>query len=260
MRPNNFSEYYKTISNAELLAILDTPEDYQPDAIEAARFELMNRQLTEVEIIEANQINLSIQEKKVNQYEKEAAIKNKVKNTWTIFIETLNPIQTGIQTAEKIIRFILVVYGLYYLYFLITTYPALPGFFRDLTLSPLGGFLELLPFWVWPLALLLFWKRKRAGWIMFTFYLGLTSLFIITELISLTIGNQPKYEVFEEYTNPPISSLIQLLMLAATFYMLCKPLIRNEFSVNKDKVFYIMLVLTILFVLNNIIPVVWDYL
>lgn len=32
---NNFSEYYKTISNTELLSILDNPDEYQSSAVEA---------------------------------------------------------------------------------------------------------------------------------------------------------------------------------------------------------------------------------
>lgn len=40
---NNFSEYYKTISDTELFSILDNPEDYQALAVEAAKEELAHR-------------------------------------------------------------------------------------------------------------------------------------------------------------------------------------------------------------------------
>ena len=47
---NDFSEYYKTISNSELLTILDNPGDYQTLAVEAAKQEFSYRQLSDEEI------------------------------------------------------------------------------------------------------------------------------------------------------------------------------------------------------------------
>jgi hypothetical protein len=46
----NFSEYYKTISNSELLQIVENPHDYQPNAVEAAKHEFAARQLSEIGI------------------------------------------------------------------------------------------------------------------------------------------------------------------------------------------------------------------
>ena len=73
---NDFSEYYKTISNTELLSILDNPDGYQPLAIEAAKKEFSNRQLTDLDIKEAKesliakQIQIEKQKQKVKAIEK----------------------------------------------------------------------------------------------------------------------------------------------------------------------------------------------
>ena len=52
---NDFRKYYRTISNTELLSILDNPSDYQPQAVEAAQKEFSYRQLSEIEIREAQE-------------------------------------------------------------------------------------------------------------------------------------------------------------------------------------------------------------
>ena len=64
---NNFSEYYKTISNAELLSILDKPAGYQDVALEAAKKELLNRKLSVEEIKEARQVQFEKQIQKIKQ-------------------------------------------------------------------------------------------------------------------------------------------------------------------------------------------------
>lgn len=66
MRSDNFSEYYKTITNSELLDILEHPENYQLAAIEAAKKEFENRQLSEEEIEKAKQLLLEKNCKKKN--------------------------------------------------------------------------------------------------------------------------------------------------------------------------------------------------
>jgi hypothetical protein len=67
---NNFSEYYKTISNADLLSILETPGDFQLAAIEAAKKELSGRHLSDEEIKEARQVLFEKQIQKIKQREK----------------------------------------------------------------------------------------------------------------------------------------------------------------------------------------------
>ena len=53
---NNFSEYYKTISNADLLGILEKPAGYQEAAIEAAKKECLNRQLSVEELFASSSL------------------------------------------------------------------------------------------------------------------------------------------------------------------------------------------------------------
>ena len=76
---NDFNKHYKTISDAELLDILDNARDYLPSAVEAAQKEFLARQLSEAELREARAIltvNHTHEERNREQLQE---IKNKVK-------------------------------------------------------------------------------------------------------------------------------------------------------------------------------------
>jgi CRISPR/Cas system-associated protein Csx1 len=88
--PIDFSESYKLISNTELLNILDHPGDYQPLAVEAAKNELLKRQLSETEIKEAREPIIAKQIQKEKQREKTKEIENKLKTAGYTLIDTLN--------------------------------------------------------------------------------------------------------------------------------------------------------------------------
>jgi hypothetical protein len=53
MNANDFSERYKGLGNADLLDILESANDYQPSAVEAARLELDSRQLSAEQLMKA---------------------------------------------------------------------------------------------------------------------------------------------------------------------------------------------------------------
>ena len=50
---NPFTEYYKTITNTELIIILDNKGKYQQEAVEAANLEFNDRNLSAEQIAEA---------------------------------------------------------------------------------------------------------------------------------------------------------------------------------------------------------------
>src|SRR5579862_4140997 len=52
----NFKETYKTLSNAELLNIVNQPNDYQPEAVNAADELLKSRTITDADIAEGERI------------------------------------------------------------------------------------------------------------------------------------------------------------------------------------------------------------
>jgi len=56
MQIENFSDYYKTIGNEDLLSSLGSPSGCQPLAVEAAKSELKNQQLSDFQIQEAKEM------------------------------------------------------------------------------------------------------------------------------------------------------------------------------------------------------------
>ena len=106
---NEFTDYYKTISNAELLNILENPGDYQDSAIEAAKKELSDRQLSKMQ--EANEAVNHEKIKADKKKENVKAFEGKVKSSGDALFDTLNPIQAGAPSTEKSIRLIVIVFG-----------------------------------------------------------------------------------------------------------------------------------------------------
>ena len=65
---NPFTERYKTLSNTDLLKIIDNGADYQPLAVETAYTELENRKLAPEVLENAKaEINLELQQKVVQK-------------------------------------------------------------------------------------------------------------------------------------------------------------------------------------------------
>ena len=98
---NDFSEYYKTISNTELLSILENPNDYQPFAIEAAKKEFVSRQLPDTEIQNARQILAANQAQREVKREKIKVVETKIKAAGETLIETINPAWNDLSAMFK---------------------------------------------------------------------------------------------------------------------------------------------------------------
>ena len=85
-----FSEKYKTYSNADLLRVIENHDDYQSQAVETAKNTLTDRQLSEMEIkIAKDELEIEKQEKLRKERTKRAVedkVKNIVKSISVLFI------------------------------------------------------------------------------------------------------------------------------------------------------------------------------
>ena len=234
---NDFSKYYRTISNTELLSILENSSDYQPSAVEAAKKEFSDRRLSETEIKEAREALLAIQLQTKKQREKVKVIEDKVKNAGHTLIETLNPIQPGIPSTEKTIRLIAIVFGGLFLYEIISDFQMHLAFLKDIPRFPLESILYLLPLIFLPIAIFTFWKRKSIGWILLVIFLTFSCAIALGSLVdSLTwksSGNEFLDTLFPRTS--PTTYIIRLVFLIGTIYVLCKQNIRKEFSIHTQK-------------------------
>ncbi len=233
---NNFSEYYKTISDTELLSILDKPEDYQLVAIEAAKIEFANRHLSDAQIQEARQPLIAKQVQKEKEREKIKAVETKIKAAGHTFFDTINPIQSGIPSTEKTIRLIVIIFGGIFLYQLITDFRTTLAYIKDIPRFPFESILILLPQILLLAAVIAFWKRKKIGWTLLTIFLTfslVTTAFLLFQSLTWKPSGLAGFDNL--FPRPsPTTYIIQLLLLVGTLYVLGKPNIREEFSINKQ--------------------------
>jgi hypothetical protein len=171
----DFREYYKTISNSELLSILDNQGEYQAIAVEAAKQEFSNRQLSYEEIQAAKEPLIAKQIQKKKQREKFKAIEEKVKTAGHTFFDTINPIQPGIPSTEKTIRLIVIIFGGLFLYQFIKDFRTHLIYIKDIPGFPFDSILYLFPLVLLPIATYTFWKRQTIGWILLIIFLTFSS-------------------------------------------------------------------------------------
>ncbi len=161
---NDFTKFYKTLSNTELINILENPASYQPEAIEASKIEFSNRQLSENEITDAKKI---LREKEFltrQNDQKRKERKLEIEKKGNAFIAALNPNQKRIAKNEKSIRTVVIALSFIIIYELVRFFQIGPCFIKAFTFTPFEGIIYLLPFAILPVALLLFWRRKSTGW------------------------------------------------------------------------------------------------
>jgi hypothetical protein len=236
-KSNSFTEYYKTITNLELLEILENLDDYQPSAIEAAKNEISSRQLSDTEISEAKESLIEIQLQRKIQKEKIKAIESKVKSAGNTLIDTLNPIQSGIPTTEKTIRLIVIVFGGLILYEVITEFRMLLVSIKEFPRYPISSSISLLPFFVVVSGTVAFWKRKTIGWIFLTIFLTYTAVGALWILIELFNWRPSGYELVDKlFPKPSLTThILQLIFVTGMLYVISKKNIREVFLIDKQK-------------------------
>lgn len=236
--PVDFSEYYKTISNTELLNILDNPRDYQPPAVEAAKKEFANRQLSEVQIQEARQPLIAKQIQKEKEREKVKAVETKIRKTGHTFVDTINPVQSGIPSAEKTIRLIVIVFASIFLYQLLKDFRSAIALIKDLPHYPLDSAVYLIYFILLPVAVFTFWKRKTTGWILLTIFLSFSCIEILWELYNALTWRPSGVIGLDNLLfprPPPTTYFFQLIFITGAMYVISKQDIREIYSISKQR-------------------------
>ncbi len=236
---NPFTEYYKTITNTELIVILDNPDKYQQEAVDAAKLEFNDRNLSEEQIAEARTSILASYTEQEQQKEKIKAIKDKVRNTGSLIAEAINPIQKSKPTTDKIILTISIIYGIMLLYTLISQYMTILIYFIYIFKFPSESLSLIVPILLLLLGIILFWKRKKAGWILLAFYATCLSVISFWEIIR-AFSWEPSGIEFFDILNPALSPVILLatfIFYAGTIFTLCKTGIREVYSITRNNMF-----------------------
>ena len=230
---NLFLERYRTLSNAQLLKILDSPGDYQIEAVEAAQITIGNRQLTDAELTDAITFNDSVQEKDRAVEGKKIAIGNKMKDIGNFVADTLNPIQNEKQNTNKIIVRVSILMGILSLFQFFSQFELIKYMLANNSegKKDFNLLVYLLPLIIAPLGTILFWMRKNWGWVLIAIFLSYSSLLTMVIFLMSYKFNNTVYNLF-----PPksvLTYLLQLFFFAGCLWVICSKEIMEIYIVRK---------------------------
>jgi hypothetical protein len=231
---NQFTELYKTLPTDELLDILDQPQDYQPLAVEAAKTEIKNRNLSTEMLEAAKAVQHSRLQAKIETAEKKQARYDEIKNIGNTIGDAINPISTQTQNTDKLILRITLWFGLVAIYSLFDQYSFLK-FMVDMGKWDISVVLTLLPIIFLPIASILFWFRKKAGWFMLTAYSAYLVAGVIPSVITWVTYKPSGIAALDNLTtlNSPIVYTIPAIIFGLIIWHLSKPDMRAVYNADK---------------------------
>jgi len=246
---NEFQERFKNFDNRKLLKIIEDTENYQSIAVEAAKLELSNRNVSDEEV---QSIKDEFKDRQAKIDKRKGQIKkveNKAKAIGTELFETVSPIQKEPQTIDRKINHIVIVFGLLATYQIFKEFGMIQFMFTDsLAEWDFSMVLYFLPMIILPIAVFLFWKRNKIGWIL----MGAFFVYNIVNAIGIFFLTW-EWSKEDEYTNNyssgdlqiefqeieglfpqpnPIVYLIIVVIFGATLWTIFKEDLRNEFEVD----------------------------
>lgn len=229
---NEFTERYKQETNTELLRIIEKSDDYQPLAVEVAKTELDSRNLTVSELNSAKEeLRLERQDSEQKEQKKQERI-NKVRN---IAIDNLNPIQESPIKTDRLINLISILFGGIALYQIIKEFGMLKFMFSGQGEWDFSMVLYFLPLVMIPTASILFWLRKKFGWILLNFYLCFSAVNSIS-LILMTWNMKPTGNAALDSLFPvtsPIVYIMTSLFFIGTLWLINKQDLKVKFRIDK---------------------------
>jgi hypothetical protein len=238
---SEFSELYKKLSNPELLKIISESEKYKPIAIETAHLEIERRNLSEQELNAAKAYLQNKKEQKEAELKKRKQKEERLKKSAFTFLDTISPIQNGIQTPQKIIRFIIIIFGgiaIYRIYnqFYFFRYMFTDGLDKwDWSLSE-----SIVPLVVLPIAIILFWIRKKIGWFLIAIFLTHSAISTIGLLI-MNIDRRPSEITAFDTIFPVVPSftfVLLILFYSTSLWLIYKSEVRLIFKILERPAFY----------------------
>ena len=226
---NAFEEKYQSVSDLELIKILENPEGYLPEAIEAAKNEMAKRNLTETEMTAVK--NKFAEESAARQLKKE----NKDKAGQEIYklliwvYDAFHPFRDHITRAEKDIRSISIVLSIYAIF---SIYNAM-WLVSTVIIWDFYMVLFAASYLWFPAAIVLFWFRKRAGWLMLASFALYKAFSLIALMVSDWYFQSELYNLDHSFTFFSWAvQLFHILIYGGSCWLLAKERVRNVFSID----------------------------
>lgn len=236
MENNNFKILYRDWANDMLLDIVESPNDYQPLAVEAAQFELDRRHLTPEQFAEAK---LQQEVRRTNKDQKQQRLKEiekRVISTGTSISDMLNPVQKSTPTTDKIIKFILLFIGVTFLYQLYKEFDMIKYMFTDTGAKwDFSMVVYFVPLLALPIVGVLFGLRKRIGWTLTAIYSSCTAAGVIPIFI-MELTREPLGIPAIDAIAPPVSPVVYIwsfLAFAGLTWSLCRADVREAYQIDR---------------------------
>lgn len=232
-----FADYYKTISDTDLLHILDNPGDYQPSAVEAAQQEFRNRSLSDIDIQNARLSLADAQAQKEKGKEKIKAVETRIKTAGHELIDTINPVSSRPRSTDTIITIIVLVFAAIFLYRVFSDPMLHWAVLLDIDRYPMFTIVYFVPLVLLPIGTFAFWKRKRSGWILLMIHLSFSAVGMLWSLVQAAVWRPSGFGNLDNlFPRPSLVPLFMaLVFFIGTIVVMCKPGIREIYSIGKQK-------------------------
>jgi hypothetical protein len=221
MPENPFAEGLKTYSNAALLYIIFSKENYQAPAVEAAAAELTLRNVSQKEIEEIKTAWLEEQKPATGN-----RVAGKLNLQLSRLLSPLNPFNR--QGADRDIAMIIMSIGFFLFFNLTMGYEFLvlaiqKFFFRG------PEMIQLLPFLLLPVGLYFFGKRKQLGWIVLCAW----AVYSLVMLFPLFLEYFRGKEIFLFYQSASLGVLLTgVFIFGGIVYSLNRKAIRDALRIS----------------------------
>lgn len=242
MQDTSFAALYETWTTDRLLDVLDSTDEYEASALEAARVEIERRQLSDEQLAQAKADQANRRRIAAEKEDKTARSKAKLMAVGQSVFDVIDPVAAVEPSTQRYILLTTLFLGGLGLYQLVSQYDVLASFFFgldeywDLSMM-VFVVLTLLP----TVAALLFWLTKRVGWLIAAFYamvgFSLASDSFIDGLFADSLAIDGIYLL--EKTDPIVYGVIAA-MYASLTWTLCLERIREVYGIS-GKVMQIML-------------------
>ena len=252
---SEFTEKFTTYSNTDLLKIIDTPERYQPEAVQTAIAILNSRELSPEEYEKAKKEFEVEKLAEESQNEKYQVFEDKLSSIGSATASILSPAKNSSFSIDKGINLIAICCVLlfaFYIYnsFVYVSYLLSPGGVHDLFLSTI---LYVIDFIYFPIGAFLLYKRKKLGWIfMIYFCIGsVINTIVFLKVMMESFGEERDYPILS-FQNPVIN-VFRLVLFALWIWFLCKREVAKIYNVsNKALLFTIVVSLAVHMLLYQI--------
>lgn len=237
MSDNNFRTLYKTWTNDKLLDIIDNQHEYQPLAVEAARHELDNRQLSVEQLNAAKTTQRERQKQEEDKQRRAKEVNDKITSIGLSLADTLNPILKEGDNTGKIIKFVSLFLGGLFLYRLYEEFGLLTFMFTDSSAKwDFTMVFYFLPLIILPTAGLLMWFRKTFGWALSTFFFSYTAVGAIPLFLS-ALGRHPTGNEALDTLFPVVSPLVHvgtIILFGSATWVMTKENLRSAYKIDKQ--------------------------